>query len=136
MRLRRTSPKLFTPPSQTHQKPRSRTAARTHSYTYTERQVDKARTHSYTYTERQRQVDEARTHTHTVAAGTAAVPGGRKKRDDFWPSSDTVQVTIKHNVLYGDGETGDSCGATASSCCGFKLSGKNTTNLKRHLFVD
>ncbi|CAJ1064751.1 zinc finger BED domain-containing protein 4-like [Xyrichtys novacula] len=121
MRLRRTSPKLFTPPSHTHQKPRSRTAARTHSYTYTERQVD-----------------EARTHTHTVAAGTAAVPGGRKKRDDLWsyfrysPSDNKTQCLVRGR---GD-ETDDSCGATACSCCGFKLSGKNTTNLKRHNFID
>ncbi|CAJ1053305.1 LOW QUALITY PROTEIN: uncharacterized protein LOC114463422 [Xyrichtys novacula] len=76
--------------------------------------------------------------THTVAAGTVPVPGGRKKRDDLWsyfrysPNDNKTQCLVRGR---GD-ETDDSCGATASSCCGFKLSGKNTTNLKRHLFVD
>ncbi|CAJ1066118.1 zinc finger BED domain-containing protein 4-like [Xyrichtys novacula] len=123
MRLRRTSPKLCKDENSRPHHTRTKSLAR-------------AQLRADTHTHAQSGRWTRRTHTDTVAAGTAAVPGGRKKRDDFGPTSDTVQVTIKHNVLYGDGETDDSCGATASSCCGFKLSGKNTTNFKRHLFVD
>ncbi|CAJ1058474.1 Hypothetical predicted protein [Xyrichtys novacula] len=76
-----------TPPSHTHQKPRSRTAARTHSFTYTERQVDEARTHTPWRQAQQR------------------CPVAEKRGMLYGPTSDTVQVTIKRNVLYGDGET-------------------------------
>ena len=84
------------------------------------------------------------THTHTMAAA-AVVPGagGRKKRDDLWshfrysPQANATECLVRavrgQGAESNDGHGDEATTVTTTSCCGFKLAGKNTTNLKRHL---
>ncbi|KAL3046897.1 hypothetical protein OYC64_021172 [Pagothenia borchgrevinki] len=56
-------------------------------------------------------------------SATALLVFGRKKRLDIWTHFIYNSVETHCTVTAGEGETP----------CGFKLVGKNTTNLKRHL---
>ena len=52
--------------------------------------------------------------------------GGRKRREDLWKYYKYIPAERKTECIVA--VEGD-----VDKCCGFKLGGKNTTNLKRHL---